>query len=67
MQKNQGECKQEEPCPGLYSELIVIFFLINMLKGSLEYNLPFVMDNICRQRFVEGEERRGWTSSRELK
>lgn len=49
--------EQEKPHPGLSSQHVVIFF-INVLTGSLDYNLPFVMDNIECKRFAEGEERR---------
>lgn len=27
--------------------MFMVIFFINVLKGSLEYNLPFVMDNIA--------------------
>lgn len=47
--------EQEKPRPGLSSKHVVIFF-INVLTGSLDYNLLFVMDNIECKRFAEGEE-----------
>lgn len=49
--------EQEKPRPGLSSKRAVIFF-INVLTGSLDENVPFVMDNIGCKRFAEGEEQR---------
>lgn len=45
--------EEEKPRPGLSPRHVVICF-INVLTGSLDYNLSFVMDNIECKRFAEG-------------